>query len=201
MNALLEAQSLETRQDEIDAAMEKFETLRLAYSESAGDDPPGIGLYRAAGDVVVAFARGPVPEKMAPVVSEVERLGLVLCEILNNVRQEKFNFDKDLPPQGIWSSWQNLQRSIREIDRPRPRLETVQELLKQGVSVPQIAKMHGLDEVQVLDEKEKPGSVCGPGYVPPIFAQESGPDPSTWSDGVVLSMLGSKIKALGCCNK
>jgi hypothetical protein len=186
------------RDAEIRAALEAFETLRRRYIESPGDvdSPPGLGMFEAAAEIVHALNAGPVPYDLAGAVGPVEELGTWL---LGLAEKPETNFG-ELTGDGLFRRVDDILAAVDAATRPAPKLETVAELLEQEVAIHQIAKMHGLSEAQVKQEKETPGSVCGPDYVPPIFAKwaaDRAEAAKNWSVGALLSGLSNKLKALG----
>ena len=190
-----EQEHLDAIFDAIDVAEEKRQMYRLSHHEV----PPGRGLFSAMGRVVMVFASAPIPLCIAAMVAHVEKLARVLIELYSN---ENFSPDTDTPNDVIWGAWEQVirAREVSEAYGELPTLETVAELLEQKVGEEQIAKMHGLSVLQVKMERDEPGSVCGPDYVPPIFekvASDRKAEAIGWSDAIHLSMLRHKIKEMG----
>lgn len=190
------------REREISAAIENFETQRRKWAEAPGNAPPGVAFWIATADIVHSYAAGPIPRRYMPATSIVEKIGLLLEKLASN---SEISFAEFMPTGGLFSLTEQMTRVIEENEASARPLESVADLLKQEVSIEQIARIHCMSPDDVLQEKKEPGSVCKPGadgapWVSPAIAKAEADKREAareWSNGVVLSAVAEKLRAFG----
>lgn len=188
--------------NEVRELVEDAENRRADWVDSHNGPPFGKNIFSFC-RIVFLFASKPIPMELASMVQSVEQLGESLCKFFASCLGAGSDVRLETPDDSVWNAWEavKLAMDLAKREMKPPVLETVAELLElPGMQLEQIARMHGLDVSQVMQEKKSPGSVCGPEYVPPIFAKrqaERERQAREWSNGVILSQLANRLRAMG----
>lgn len=138
-----------------------------AWRRTDCSTPPGISFWQAAHDLVVAWGFAEqIPDELLALSRPVLEYAR---QLRNHILRWEGDFESKIPMtpdecDGVLKWSDEIAVQLRNLDRPRPKLESVSELLAQGVSTEQISRMWGCSEDDVKAEKRSPGSVT---FTPP----------------------------------
>ncbi len=138
-------------------------------------------LRQAWSDMVVIWATGSIPADCRELARAVEAFDAqYLAPWL--AQMESSGQQAIMPPNAFWAALEGIARGLAEVTAPAQKpLEPIADLVAQGVSHAQIAKIYGFrdgrgnwSEQMVREELAKPGTHTGAGWVDPRQQRKAG---------------------------
>lgn len=169
------------RQDELDRRRELLTVTELAidawlYWQQQDRDALIVpeSLRQAWVDMVTVWADGSIPADCRELARAVDRFDADhLTPWLGEM--DRSNKQAILPPNAFWAALEAISSHLLAVTTPAMKpLEPIKDLVAQGVSPTQIAKIYGFKDVRgnwseamVREELAKPGTHTGEGWVDP----------------------------------
>jgi hypothetical protein len=212
---------LQRRERELLDAMSGLINAYKAWECDEDDGGPQRRLFQnliaADTKTVLLWAADLCPPSLVPLVGVVEQLAIKLAKWLEDATYGGRIDFRTPPHQLMFGEIPLIDKVLRKMETPAPRLETVAELLEQKCTPEQIAKTLGVTRKQVDDEHDaidaayakarlenRPWRECFVSTLPPDFKspeqirieQERAKAIETHveSNGVALSVAAAKIQ-------
>lgn len=176
-----------TTTEEILAAVDAFLAAHRAWADNELAPSVPTEAYERAVFALTKSCSGDTPQRCRDVVTAVGRLTVEWNAYATGTKRQGRKMDQ--PQQSLWAAVENLANQRRGAEWKCPPLpEPVEHLLKQNVSISQIA-MHmyahkgkgpflrensSYDHNLVLQEAREPGSVCKEGWWEALHAEDIG---------------------------